>query len=159
MKPVLLMLVCALLALACSSGAEDVSTTKQAVTCYSMDGLWLVENAPATDTLRARELVDKMMGGYPQRGTCRTPGSCATIPTSCTTSQCDAGACFGWSCHYSTLFTAEDGRIGFQLYGEPAVDAAFNDARFLSLTSGEQAELTAFRAAAAEFTNAYCTPW
>lgn len=156
---IIMLVSLALCAVACiGAEPERAAALEQKIQfCDTPPGDWYIA-APATSTLgvvRAQELVDKLFTTFPWRGTC-TGNGCSWSPTTCTMAQCDAGQCPGWTCHQYGLMTADDGRVGATVTDDTGIDSRFALEPGNKLDSAETDELTAFRAAAAEFTDVSC---
>lgn len=159
----IILLAAALLVFSCSrerAAESPARLSSQALTqCWNPPGLCVMgtfADHAAADAAQA--IVDKMMG-YPRAGHCvSAPSTCGTIPATCTVADCNAGLCYGWSCHYAPLYqAADDGvRVGTQVMGLVPIDNAFALEPGNKLTQQEHDDLAAARSAAVTFDNYMC---
>jgi hypothetical protein len=162
MKRIALLILAALMLLACSSAPEPESTARseQPLTCYGPSGSHATGLTALPQTVqRAHFLVNKMWGTWPKPPTYCPPGYC---PGSCASvSACQSGQCLGWSCQATQINYASDGlRLCTLVGGDSMVDAKFAqqpDAN--GLTGLETTELGTVRLTAGLVDDYWCAPW
>ncbi len=139
------------LALGCAiepAPSEELASKREPVeVCYTFPGLYRIRaDTDTAPVLRAKELVDKLMGPYPWHMS-SPPGS----PSTCSYATCTGTTCPGWACTHNNMIPDQlSGRVATRIV-YPDINAEFADP-FNNLSELEREEFTLIRLEAAEFT-------